>query len=60
MEEAMSASNENVDAASMAEQVIDQFENAFMTLTAAGTALLKASKRQENKTAGNRPKMSSW
>ena len=55
MEETMSASNENVDAASMAEQVIDQFENAFMKLTAAGTALLKASKRQEKKTAGNRP-----
>ena len=51
----MSASNENVDAASMAEQVIDQFENAFMKLTAAGTALLKASKQQENRTAGNRP-----
>ena len=48
MEEAMSASKENVDAASMAEQVIDQFENAFMKLTAAGTALLKASKRQSS------------
>ena len=39
----------------MAEEVIDQFEDAFMRLTAAGTALLKASKQQENKTANNRP-----
>ena len=55
MEEAISASNETLDAASMAEQIVDQFEDAFMRLTEEGTALLKASREKENKTADNRP-----
>ena len=55
MEEAIIASNETFDADSMAAQVIDQFEDAFLRLTDEGTALLKASREKENRTADNRP-----
>ena len=55
MEEMISASEENIGTASVAEQVIERFEDAFIKLTAEGTALLKASTKEENRTANNRP-----
>ena len=55
MEESISASTETTAAASMAEEVIEKFENAYSKLIDAGTALLRASKQEGNRTANNRP-----